>query len=63
MSVFGQAVFVTFIKVEIQMQTHSYILIFIVAVVQGQKSDPVPLSRSPNLLSATQLFHFVLCIA
>lgn len=63
MSVFGQAIFVTLIKVEIQIQTHSYVLIFIVAVVQEQKSDAVPLSRSPNLLSATQLFHFVLCIA
>lgn len=61
MSVFSQAIFVTLIKVEIQ--THSYVLICIVAVVQEQKSDAVPLSRSPNLISATQLFHFVLCIA
>lgn len=63
MSVFGQAVLVTLIKAEIQIQTRSYVLIFIVAVVQEQKSDAVPLSRSPNLLSAKQLFHFVLCIA
>lgn len=63
MSVIGQAVFITLVKAEIQIQTHSYILIFIVAVVQEQKSDAVPLSRSPNLLSAKQLFYFVLCIA
>lgn len=50
MSVFGQAVFITLIKVKIQVQTYSYIFIFIVAVVQEQKSDAVSLSRSPNLL-------------
>lgn len=50
MSVFGQAVFITLIKVEIEIQTHSYIFIFVVAVVQEQKSDAVSLSGSPNLL-------------
>lgn len=63
MSVFGHAIFVILIKAEIQIQTYSYALLIIVAVVQEQKSGAVPLSRSPNLLSATQLFHFVLCIA
>lgn len=63
MSVLSQAISASLIRVEIQVQTRSYFLIFIVAIVQEQKWDAVTLNRSPNLLSATQLLHFVLSIA